>query len=58
MTKGQHYELHCEQQRSQFTVMNDIVNDKNVQDIVNDSLAHKPDGLLVWINNSNLYSFT
>ena len=27
--------------------MNDIVNDKKGQNIVNESFAHKPDGLLV-----------
>ena len=46
-----HYEWHSEWQKG--------------HDIVNDSLAHKPDGLLVfnnskirWINNSNPSSFT
>ena len=33
--------------RSQFSVMNDIVNDKIGHNITNDSFAHKPDGLLV-----------
>ena len=31
---------------SQFSVMNDIVNSKKGHDIVKDSFAHKPDGLL------------
>ena len=30
-----------------MTFMNDTVNDKKRQNIVNDSFAHKPDGLLV-----------
>ena len=34
-----------ERQRSQFCVKNDTVNDKKGHDIVNDSFAHKPDGL-------------
>ena len=33
--------------RSQFSIMNDIVNDKKRHNIVKDSFAHKPDGLLV-----------
>ena len=32
---------------SQFTIMSDIVNDKKDHNIVNDSFADKPDGLLV-----------
>ena len=36
-----------ERQRPQFSFMNDIVNDKKGHSIVNDSFAHKPDGLLV-----------
>ena len=32
---------------SQFSVKNNIVNDKKGQNIVNGSFAHKPDGLLV-----------
>ena len=32
--------------RSQFSVMNNIVNDKKDHNIVNDSFAHKPGGLL------------
>ena len=31
--------------RSQFSIMNDIVNDTNGHNIVNASFAHKPDGL-------------
>ena len=38
--------------RSQFCVMNDIVNDRKGHSIVNDSFAHKSDGLLVTIANS------
>ena len=38
--------------RSQFCVMNDIVNDRKGHSIVNDSFAHKSDGLLVTIVNS------
>ena len=36
-----------ERQRPQFSFMNDTVNDKKGHSIVNDSFAHKPDGLLV-----------
>ena len=32
--------------RSQLSVVNDIMNDKKGHNIVNDSLPHKPDGLL------------
>ena len=32
---------------SQFTIMNDVVDDKKDHNIVNDSFADKPDGLLV-----------
>ena len=35
--------------RSQFSDMNDIMNDKKGHNIVKDSFAHKPDGLLVSI---------
>ena len=34
--------------RSQFTVMDDAVNNKRGHNIVKDSYAHKPDGLLVF----------
>ena len=33
--------------RSQFSVINDTVNNKRDHNIVSDSFAHKPDGLLV-----------
>ena len=33
--------------RSEFSVMNDIVNDEKGHNIVNDSFVHKPDGLLL-----------
>ena len=33
--------------RSQFSVVDAVVNDKKGHNIVNDSFAHKPDGLLV-----------
>ena len=33
--------------RSQFSIMNDTVNDKKGHNTVNDSFAHMPDGLLV-----------
>ena len=49
---------------SQFSVMNDtmnhIVNDKKGHNIVNDSFAHKPDGLLVKMSlktGSNVHLF-
>ena len=32
---------------SQFSIMNGIMNDKKGHNIVNNSFAHKPDGLLV-----------
>ena len=32
--------------RSQFSIMNDIVNDKKGHNIVNDSFAHKPNDFL------------
>ena len=35
--------------RSPFSDMNDIMNDKKGHNIVKDSFAHKPDGLLVSI---------
>ena len=48
------YERHCDlfqwimnDKMSQFSIMNNIVNDKKGHNIVNDSFAHKPDGLLV-----------
>ena len=34
--------------RSQFIIMNDIMNDKKGHNIVNDSFAYKPDGFLVF----------
>ena len=37
---------------SQFSVMNDIVNDRKGHNIENDSFAHKPVGLLVYITIS------
>ena len=50
--------------RSQFSVMNDIinhpVNDKKGHNIVNDSFANKPDGLLVKMSlkiGSTVYLF-
>ena len=42
----------CEQQRSQFSVMNDIVGDKKGHNIVNDNFTHKPEGL--WVNLSSI----
>ena len=32
--------------RSQFSIMNDAVNDKKGHNIVNDSFAHKPNGFI------------
>ena len=46
MTKG-HNKGIMNDKRSQFRIMNDIVNEKICHNIVNDSFAHKPDGLLV-----------
>ena len=46
MTKGHNQEI-MNDKRSQFSVMNDIKSDKKAHNIVNDSLPHKPDGLLV-----------
>ena len=63
------YEWYCVWERSQFYVlndiMNDIVNNKKGYYIVNDSFAHKSDGLLIiywcatlvlsnWANQTNL----
>ena len=42
-----YYEWHREWQRSQFSVLNNIVNDNEAHNVVNDSFSHKPDGLLV-----------
>ena len=42
--------------RSEFSVMNDIVNDKKGHNIVNDSFVHKPDGLLFNYVNKRLQS--
>ena len=41
--------------RSQFSVMNDIVNDNKGHNIVNDSFAHKPDGLGLLVLTNDAY---
>ena len=46
VVKGHNHEI-IHTKRSQFSVMNDIMNDKKGHNIVNDSLPHKPDGLLI-----------
>ena len=46
MTKG-HNQGIMNDKRSQFSIMNDIVNDKKDHNIVNDNFTHKPDNLLV-----------
>ena len=42
--------------RSEFSVMNDTVNDEKGHNIVNDSFVHKPDGLLFNYVNKRLQS--
>ena len=44
------------EKRSQFSVMNNIVNGKKGHNIVNDSSAHKPDGLLVVTDKKSIHS--
>ena len=46
MTKG-HNQGIMNNKKSQFSIKNDIVNDNKGHNIVNDSFAHKPDGLLI-----------
>ena len=58
MTKGDNQGI-MNNKKSQFSIkndiMNDIVNDKKGQNIVNDSFAHKPDGLLVSLHIRSMW---
>ena len=54
MTKG-HNQGIMNDKRSQFSVMNDIVNVKKGHNTVNVSFAHKPDGLLVYYGNDSYH---
>ena len=60
MTKG-HNQGIMKNKRSQFTVMNnimnDIVNDKKSHNIVNNRFAHEPDSLLVILVSNNISPF-
>ena len=53
MIKG-HNQGIMNDRRSQFSVMNDIVNDQKGHNIVNDSFAHKPDNLLVIVDEDEI----
>ena len=56
MSDKGHNQVIMNGKRSQFSVLNDVVNGKKGHNIVNDSFAHKPDGLHITFCNEDKFS--